>query len=1042
MILKCKNGGVIKLQFAGNIPSIGLQQMVEAANSGDTEKAEALKNQFQLNQAKKIYADNKGEELKTLDYYPSSGYITQGRDKLYKNAYDRWTTNTAKGQEFKRFVNKPLSYAVENGLMVATGLGTLSKLNMATKGIQTVSKVAPLAEDLAYGLGTSYFATKGLQGLKEDIWGKRKFNPINTTLDVAMLAPIATAAKPIYNGIQNSLKSGNMWMRALRGEPRSVRRIKRLFDTDAAWDDKREMLNRMENSIRERNYAYDNAQRDIDGLHRYIDYDLDKKGFLTDFGTTWGESVRVPSHSYKPTTETVVFENPITGKSTTGQLIGIAEQPETYIKTSIPAKSDRLDMYMKESGVRYSPIEINISGNSSRIMKNDEALTSAIREYRDMINAKGNGKAVAGGSVHSISEGLHSGKPNDLELYTSPNNLDDVLHEFKINITNRSPRRIKGTSPYAINGEVDVHTLDPNGPDLEELGSLVNPEEHASKRLQGVVDSFVPFKSDLSELKKIKATPEEIETYFQRLRDEPGLLTQLMRKNNLQGIGTTDVAQVKFANRQREMGLQLPLEDLDVTLSQIESQIPNFVTFEKAYPNFDYTNIEGNKAFLRYFNLPESYATDFERMKRLYRQQHTQFTPSLREFSGPKSLLEVQKMARKNAQFNGYDASGGGGNMLISSNGGGRGGTMLYNTAAQYLPTYHPETILNGQDYVNAIERTKLFDRKITPEEDKALSQLLGLDYNIEGGNLSDIIQRIGRNDLENPEINPTIQEISKIIDVPRMTGVRYGGTNAVYAGNLSGEPISETFSLGKPFEFGRSFNEVLAPPRDGGFFHWFRDTHDLNSLPLDQMSSSDIDKLKETIDIWKDITTGGRKALVDRGYRYIESKPEANSEIERLKKVIKPGIDYNDMYNRANKISTSINKKYQLKQTLDGVGLGLGISLPVSVLGAGFYNWINSMQHQQDLGRYPNYYKFADTYFRDAYEKSPDFFPYDPYLNKYPAYGTKEWKNLDKQGDDAWKKWYKKNKRAIKADYKARKHIRKEIRKEEKEYYKSLNEE
>jgi len=78
---------------------------------------------------------------------------------------------------------------------------------------------------------------------------------------------------------------------------------------------------------------------------------------------------------------------------------------------------------------------------------------------------------------------------------------------------------------------------------------------------------------------------------------------------------------------------------------------------------------------------------------------------------------------------------------------------------------------------------------------------------------------------------------------------------------------------------------------------------------------------------------------LVDRGYRYIGSKPEANSEIERLKKVIKPGIDSNDVYNKANKISTSINKKYQLKQTLDGVGLSLGISLPVSVLGAGFYN-------------------------------------------------------------------------------------------------------
>jgi len=89
MILKCKNGGVIKLQFAGNIPSIGLQQMVEAANSGDTEKAEALKNQFQLEQAKRIYADNKGETIKTTTTSPNTGTITQGPDKLYNNAYDR-----------------------------------------------------------------------------------------------------------------------------------------------------------------------------------------------------------------------------------------------------------------------------------------------------------------------------------------------------------------------------------------------------------------------------------------------------------------------------------------------------------------------------------------------------------------------------------------------------------------------------------------------------------------------------------------------------------------------------------------------------------------------------------------------------------------------------------------------------------------------------------------------------------------------------------------------------------------------------------------
>jgi hypothetical protein len=89
MILKNKNGGIIKLQHAGIMPSVSLQQIVDAANSGDVEKAELLKKQFQLEQAKRIYADNNGKEIQTTTNVPDTGTITQGRDKLYNNAYDR-----------------------------------------------------------------------------------------------------------------------------------------------------------------------------------------------------------------------------------------------------------------------------------------------------------------------------------------------------------------------------------------------------------------------------------------------------------------------------------------------------------------------------------------------------------------------------------------------------------------------------------------------------------------------------------------------------------------------------------------------------------------------------------------------------------------------------------------------------------------------------------------------------------------------------------------------------------------------------------------
>lgn len=1036
MILKNKNGGVIKLQHAGIMPSVSLQQIVDAANSGDVEKAELLKKQFQLEQAKRIYADNNGEEIKTTTNVPYTGVITQGRDKLYNNAYDRWTANTAKGQEFKRFVEGPLKFAVENGLLLTTGLGTATRLAEAgklAKGLSTASKVAPLWQDLAYTAGTSYFATQGLNGLKQDIWGKRQFNPLVTTMDALMTLPAVAAIKPTVRGIEQMYNSGNMWARALRGEPASVRRVKRFFSNSTANNDFTNSLGRMEQEVSRAISAGEDALADRKTLQNFISNRSDPNAFsdapLSDVSFSYEPVGRIPQYEYSPTSQTVTFTNPITGETTTDVMQGVTKRPDWEVSVPIPYRGSRLmDGYWTFGRRRATnPINVVEKGNSRTISENSQTLIDAIAKYRDMVNAKLKGKAIVGGSTHSIAEGLHSGVPNDLELYTSDKYLDDVIREFKITVTDKSPRRIKGTSPYAINGQVDLHTLDPNGPDVEELGALLSPEEHAAKRYDDLFKSF----RGLFRRKPKTASKKEIENYFETLKSDPSVLTDLMRKNNLQGIGGTDAAQEKFTRRQIEMGLKLPLEDLDRTFDQIEAQIPGFVTFGEAYPNFDYTNIEGNKAFLRYFGLPESYATDFERMKRLYRQQHIQFTPGIREFEGAKSMSQAQRMGRKNAQYSNGSASGGGGNMLISTSAGGFGGTSPQNTAAQYLPTHHPEKITTGAEYVDSIEKTKLFERKIIPEEDAALTQLLGPDYLKDKRNLSDVLEAIADKDLYNPKPNKTIQAISKIIDVPRMTGVRYGGTNSIYVGNLSGEPISETFTLGKPFEFGRSFNESLAPSRDGAIYGASHSVPTVDDLPLEGIPKSEVDNLRKRVQEWRDLLSNPKASTQQRGMRYIDTIEDAQAEMDRLEKIPIQKIDLYDVGKRyhdaiGNKLYKTSDRLYNLRERLLVPTFLVGVSSAIG--GLTYKTFKDDKKAQMMYGR-------NDDYFKNAYEQSPEYFPYE-----FKRTG-KDWTKADVKyldnfydnQDAAWKDWYNKNKTAIERDWKERRPIRKEARRIEK---------
>lgn len=99
------------------------------------------------------------------------------------------------------------------------------------------AEVAPLAEDLLSTVGTTLFGMHGAKGIKQDLRGERKFNPLQTGLDLLMSVPLVSEAKPIANNIDKAYNAGNMWARALRGEQPAVHRVRRLLNNKTALKD-------------------------------------------------------------------------------------------------------------------------------------------------------------------------------------------------------------------------------------------------------------------------------------------------------------------------------------------------------------------------------------------------------------------------------------------------------------------------------------------------------------------------------------------------------------------------------------------------------------------------------------------------------------------------------------------------------------------------------------------------------------------------------------------------------------------------------------
>lgn len=196
MKYKFKNGGVVKLQNAGNLPAF--QRAVTAVQNGDTQAIEQAKKEAELLQQQQITQNyNRLHNISNdIQFVPSNGgTITKRTGPLYANKLEKYLDETASGQEMVRMADTAKK-AAGLGLGVAGG-------GWLIKGLKT----APLliSGEFLSGAATGKLGQITGKGM-DDVFGTR-----NQILDFEKTLPFVGmigGAKAGRNFLENNTLRG------------------------------------------------------------------------------------------------------------------------------------------------------------------------------------------------------------------------------------------------------------------------------------------------------------------------------------------------------------------------------------------------------------------------------------------------------------------------------------------------------------------------------------------------------------------------------------------------------------------------------------------------------------------------------------------------------------------------------------------------------------------------------------------------------------------------------------------------------------------
>ena len=700
----------------------------------------------------------------------------------------------------------PEAYAT-TGLNIAKGIAK----KLGPQALSKVVSATPIINDIGKGLGYGvnlYFTKEGLENVpyifgeysniynSDDNYLNKAIDYTNNTIDLGL------NSLGILGGIGSTLQLGNSVVtnapRLYNDVIRKPRALGRRINKFIHFNNR---ANKVFEDAKFLNDDYSNRLTSLDKQTRTTQSDINTSDAIR-------PNIKFTIDTNKPQSKKVTYTSTSTGDNIEGTFL------ESYPSIQTEYTYNKFgDIIHWDTSKSTRNIPFYISG--------DAKVADAI--YKDYLHKNSiigeNGIQAGSSVVYSSPKGpVVTGIPADSEFLTTAQRSKQLLKDLDVYNTKQTSTVLSGDS-HKIKGKVEIEIIEqgstPNtskGTIAEELYHILNPSGYQQLLRSSAVDTQGRVLSTPKEI-EVPMSPEDL---YQAFRQDP----QLMRLKTI--LDNVKSGKGKHNSRVLTILNEHP-SDIDRVVDILGEGYfgRDFkMMFDKSMSNIDFTNIEKNKEFLNKLDLPESWASDSDKMKALYKVwkiQQSATTRGVAHISGEPIETGINRLLQN---FGRYYYSGSGGNTVQNSKVGG-GYEYSFNgiQGIIYTPlSYKEDTFTNVMDGYNAVKRQNIKGKSqgifSNNQSYVETNTILNEVNTILGSNLSNkstiaeadqaIINYVNNELLNGKDystLEASIKKVSELLDLPSIRNhIDYYNVNqdisaGGYVGRLQGKTNYYTYT-------------------------------------------------------------------------------------------------------------------------------------------------------------------------------------------------------------------------------------------------------
>ena len=710
----------------------------------------------------------------------------------------------------KAFMNiyNPEAYSTA-GLNIARSVAG----KLGEGALASVNSVAPTINALGRAAGMGAGAYFGVEGIKDmpnrfnqyyNIYNNDELNEyqklLNYTGNTALLGLDAFGTTGFYYPAQSLVNSAPEVKNAATNINRYLKNKKVLFDK------KKNALQRSRNLER-------SIMDNIDYYNQYIS-DINKYYRNNYINTSAVKVGNIEGSKYDYLEEPVLYES-VNSDTPTSGVFKYAGQKSDY-KFSL---GDDI----------YRPYKIGIlrsSNSPSFIIEGDESIRRQIQRDNDYITNLMQGNGVIAGSRTVYYE--NSGIPRDTEILTTKSMFDRLSRLIGFKNVRQTSTVFSGDADK-IKGKVEIEVIE-DGPTkgtsigtiAQELYMLIDPSGY-SKLLR---NSAIKNGNISAERKNPLVIPMSPEDLFSVYQSNPKLMRMKTILDNIKsGKGKHNSRVLTIINETPD-----DISNIVDVLGEGYFGSDFRYEVESAMKNIDFGNIQKNREFLNELDLPQSWASDPNKMRALYKTWRFQQTATTRGVQDINNLSLQEGVERLIQNFGYQQASGIGGNTVQNSKYGG-GETYSGNgiMGILYSPlSYNEGSFTSVMDGMNAVKRQNRYNESPifnSQEQVDIVNDLLGSRLTINSAleninfEITELVKKYIKYNYDKKELQNIIGKVSKELDLPVLRNNKaYTNIDSVNGDVTQGGYVGRLQEDSKYYNFTKSDSDkpIFEP---GGLF-------------------------------------------------------------------------------------------------------------------------------------------------------------------------------------------------------------------------------